>query len=147
MTPKPVLAQTDAPHLAGLSDATCVLCNGSGAIGYYGTAPCKCVWRAVFRQCLHQYRKCHVEGALLGREFCADFELIARRELKPEQWRLFRMSTVLGLSELSCSVRLGLNRPTYYSMSYRIAEKCGKAYAETQPYPLWPFSKYFGGAR
>lgn len=143
MTPKPAV-QPDAPQLAGLSDADCVLCSGSGA---FGVATCKCVWRRVFRDCLHQYRKFGADGSLRGREWRADFELVARRELKPEQWALFRMSVVLGLPELSCSVRLDLNRASFYSMSYRIAEKCGRAYAEVQPYPLWPLYSYFGGGR
>jgi hypothetical protein len=39
-----------------------------------------------------------------------------------------------------------LDRGSFFHIVYRIEEKLGRVYAETQPHALLPRSEYFGGA-
>jgi hypothetical protein len=38
-----------------------------------------------------------------------------------------------------------MDRGTFFHMIYRIQRKLGRAFRETEPYPLFPMSEYFAG--
>ena len=73
----------------------------------------------------------------------ADFALVARRHLDQAQYRIFRYHFLLGASWKICCQRLGLERGNFYHAVYRIESKLGKAFAETEPYALYPPRDYF----
>lgn len=86
-------------------------------------------------------------GYVWGRrneEFCADFELVARRVLRPMDHRIVRLHFLLGAKWRLCCRRLGVDRGRYFHAVYRVERKLGKAYAELAPYALFPVDEYFG---
>jgi hypothetical protein len=127
--------------------------------------PCACVFRSVFRVCLRRFRECVLfekytstvswdyfpSGGrrVVGRkkeEYMADFCLIAKRLLTPDELRIMRYYHLLGADWKLCIHRLGMDRGSFFHIVYRIEEKLGRAYAETEPYALFPPAEYFGGA-
>jgi hypothetical protein len=150
-----------------LASQSCTHCYGLGTrLGRNGKRPtCNCVWRAVFRACYARFRRCaqtekHVSRVNLGsvtarqrkqvwempnEEFAADFTLIARRELHGDEWRLFNYHFLLGADWKLCCRKLGIERGAFFHEVYRIQQKLGCAYAEMQPYALFPLDEYFGG--
>ncbi len=151
----------------GLSRVACQRCRGLGVrpVWKLKQAPCGCVLRAVFRACFTRYREC-VEltkycssvsleyagnkdgGRVYGRkieEYMADVCLIAKRTLSEEEHQAFRFHFLLGADWKLCAKRLNLNRGNFYHMVYRIEEKLGRAFAELEPYPLYPVADYFSG--
>jgi hypothetical protein len=78
-------------------------------------------------------------------EFMADFVLIARRVLDEEQYRLFRIYFLLGADWRLCAARMNLERGILFHSIYRIERTLGRAFAETEPYGLYPLDEYFGG--
>jgi hypothetical protein len=40
---------------------------------------------------------------------------------------------------------LKIDRGTFFHTVYRVEEKLGRAFAETEPYALYPLDDYFGG--
>jgi predicted DNA-binding protein (UPF0251 family) len=76
-------------------------------------------------------------------EYLADFQSIARRALSSAEQRLFRMHVLEGAEWPQCAPRLGLSRGNFYHSVYRIQEKLGRAFMETQPYGIFPPAAYF----
>jgi hypothetical protein len=127
--------------------------------------PCNCVLRAIFRACFNRFRDCAGKGvraSAVSLEFCrgrdgrrtysrkreefmADFCLIGRRVLDSDEYRLFRFHFLLGADWRLCTRRLGLDRGNFFHSVYRIEQKLGRAFAETEPYSLYPVSDYFAG--
>lgn len=150
---------------------SCVICGGRGLRLVRGrTNPCKCVLRAIFRICLGRFRNCMTgsrQSAPLtldrgtnhdGRrrryvwsrkeqEYAADFYLVSKRTLTPEEWDLFRFHFLLGADWKFCCERLRMDRGSFYHETYRIAEKLGRVFKELEPYSLFPLDEYFGGTR
>jgi hypothetical protein len=79
-------------------------------------------------------------------EYLADFNLIARRSLTDNDYRLFRYTFLLGADWMMCCNRLQMDRGNYFHAVYRVEAILGRNYAELQPYPLYPLDEYFGGA-
>jgi len=77
----------------------------------------------------------------------ADFALIARRTLDEAEHRLFRYYFLLGADWRLCSRQLKIDRGTLFHAVYRIERKLGRAFAETEPYPIYPLDEYFGGVK
>jgi hypothetical protein len=77
----------------------------------------------------------------------ADFCLISRRALDDVEYRLFRYYFLLGASWRLCSRQLKLERGVLFHSIYRIEKKLGRAFAETEPYPIFPLDEYFGGVK
>jgi hypothetical protein len=127
------------------------------------------VYRAVFRQCYERWKyiQAHQDcargragmartvfadrgdrrGYSWGRrneEFCADFELLARRSLSDLDHRIFRLHFLLGADWRLCCGRISVDRGKFFHAVYRIERKLGKAYAELAPYALFPLDEYFG---
>lgn len=130
--------------------------------------PCGCALRGVFRTCYMRFRDCVARGkcrtqvsfernprgqsgrGAWGRkeeEYIADFELISRRALDPFHYRIFRYHFLLGADWKLCCRRMGVDRGTFFHALYRIEEKLGRAFYETEPYALYPPSDYFVARR
>lgn len=80
-------------------------------------------------------------------EYCADFWLIAKRALTPAQWKLFRLHKLLGADWRLCTRQLHMSRGNFFHEVYRIEQKLGRAFAECEPFALFPVGEYFGMAR
>jgi hypothetical protein len=129
--------------------------------------PCGCVFRAVFRACMNRFRECAAADGTTGtvtwefysgpsgcraysrkrEEYMADFCLIARRALDEEEHRLFRYYFLLGADWRLCARQLKIDRGVLFHSIYRIQRKLGRAFAETEPYAIFPLDEYFGGVR
>ena len=151
-----------------LALAHCGYCSGLGQRqGQLGSLVCACVYRAVFRACLERYRDyCSREkymsrvtldtfSGLHGQrawgrkqeEYCADFELIARRVLTEFEQRLFRLH-FLGCGDWKLATRrLKMDRGNFFHAVYRVEQKLGRAYSETKPYALYPADEYLHGVK
>jgi len=91
----------------------------------------------------------HGQGAW-GRkheEYCADFELIARRALTELELRLFRLHFLDRRDWKLCTRRLQIDRGNFFHAVYRVEQKLGRAYSETKPYALHPADEYLHGAK
>lgn len=150
-----------------LAANTCTQCHGLGLrIGRRGKAsPCNCVLRGIFRACYARFRHCvekekHLSRCALefmpgsnhrstwGRkdeEYCADFILISRRTLTPEEYRIFNYHFLLGADWKLCCMRLKIDRGEFFHAVYRIEQALGRTFRELQPYGLYPLDEYFGG--
>lgn len=80
-------------------------------------------------------------------EYHADFELTARRVLNEDDFRLFRLHYISGAAWGLCVQVLGIDRARFFRDAYRIQERLGKAFAEIEPYALYPVQGYFSGSR
>jgi hypothetical protein len=115
--------------------------------------------------CLNRFRECNANEGLTGtvsweycsgtqgcraysrkrEEFMADFCLISRRTLEPAEHQLFRFYFLLRADWKLCAKRLKMERGALFHAIYRIERKLGRAFAETEPYGLFPLDEYFGG--
>ena len=153
-----------------LAKHSCTLCHGSGLRSSWGSriVPCNCVLRAIFRACYARFRHCADKQECLTQksfeyqpgsgetavtydrkdeEFSADFVLIAKRHLEPQEFQLFRYHFLLGADWKLCCARLRMSRGLFFHAVYRIQQKLGKAYRETEPYPLFPVYEYYEEVR
>ena len=142
-----------------LSSAKCKHCTGTGLHERPGQpdGPCHCVLRAIFRACFRRFVECaetvsleisvtHNTGGGWSRkneEYMADFELIVRRTLTPEEHRIFRYHYLLGADSRLCCRKLGMEKGSFFHVIYRIQHKLGQAFRETEPYGLYPTDEYF----
>ena len=151
----------------GLAKTSCVYCKGEGmrAIRKTRETPCNCILRGVFRSCYNRFKECVARGAYasgISLEFCrgregrrtysrkqeefmADFCLVSKRFLDEEEYRVFRFHFLLGADWKMCCRRLGIDRGTFFHFVYRIEQKLGRAFAELEPYALYPVREYFSG--
>jgi hypothetical protein len=150
----------------GVSRAKCSVCHGIGVIpSRSGTeAPCNCVLRNIFRACWIRFRECvaleyhpsavsldFVNGLAARRsysrkreDFAADFCLVSRRTLEEGiEYDIFRFHYLLGANWKMCCKRLNMDRGTFFHHVYRIEQKLGRAFAEVEPYALFPLDDYF----
>lgn len=149
-----------------LAKHSCTLCHGIGLRSSWGSrvVPCNCVLRAVFRACYTQFRHCADKQECLTQqsfeylpgsgetavtyhrkheEYAADFELVARRHLNQDDYKVFRYHFVHGANWKLCCARLSMDRGNFFHAIYRIQQKLGKAFSETLPYPLFPVYEYY----
>lgn len=80
-------------------------------------------------------------------DYICDFTLIGRRTAEGLDARLFELHFIEGHEWPYCSMRLGINRGNFFHRVYRVKEILGRAYAETEPYPLYPLDRYFARRR
>lgn len=159
--------QWDRSITIGLAKTTCALCHGYGLRLIRGgkEVPCNCVFRAVFRACFHRFRECatrekHMSTVTLefcpGREgrrsysrkteeYVADFCLVSRRTLDDLEHRVFRFHFLLGADWKLCCRQMRIDRGNFFHAVYRIEQKLGRAFAELEPYALFPVDEYFSG--
>ncbi len=150
----------------GLASATCVFCRGIGLRKQpikNETKPCSCVFRSIFRACYTRYRHCMemtgrcsqmslestngpVGYRIWGRkneEYVADFELSSRRCLKGIEYDVFKLHYLENADWKVCTVKLGIDKGTFFHTVYRVQETLGRFYRELQPYALYPLDEYF----
>jgi len=150
-----------------LAASKCAICHGIGLKPSWGSsvAPCKCVFRSIFRTCYNRFRECvekekHLSHAVLefnarfnrritwGRkdeEYIADFYLVSKRALTEEEFRVFNYHFLLGADWRLCCRKLKIDRGTFFHAVYRVEQKLGQTYRELEPYPLFPLDEYFHG--
>ncbi len=153
----------------GLAKQSCMACEGLGLRPLLRgkEAPCNCVFRAVFRACYSRFRECVAHGGHTGTvslEFCrgkdgrrayarkreeyiADFCLVSRRVLSEADHRVFRFHFLLRADWRLCCRQLNMDRGLFFHAVYRIEQKLGRAFAELEPYALYPVDEYFAGIR
>ena len=76
----------------------------------------------------------------------SDFDLVSRRALHADEYRLFRYHYLLGADWRLCCRQLDMARGSFFHTAYHIEEKLGRIFAELRPYPLYPLDEYFSGA-
>ena len=127
-----------------LAKQSCSQCHG---LGFRPSAkakpsPCNCVYRAVFRACYARFRHCatkekymsqakpeHIAGrdgrVTWGRkdeEYVADFCQVSRKALDELEYKVFRFHFLLGADWRLCTVRLNIDRGTFFHEVYRKLE-------------------------
>ena len=75
-------------------------------------------------------------------EYCADFELVARRYLDVVHHRIFRWHFLEQAEVPAIAHALGMERGQGFHAVYRIEEHLGRILAELLPYPLFPVREY-----
>ena len=149
-----------------LAAPDCAYCCGTGTRSVKRGIPqaCNCVYRSIFRACYARFRYCSTKEKCLSKvsleytahggrrtwgrkdeEYVADFTLVSRRMLTPEEHRLFSYHFLLGADWKLCCRRLGMDRGNFFHAVYRIEQKLGKMYRELKPYALFPLDEYFHG--
>lgn len=148
-----------------LASPSCVQCYGLGLVPSRRTKeiPCSCVLRSIFRACLNKFHQCaskekHISRARLevsprgthrgnwGRkdeEYCADFLLVSRRTLTPEEYQVFNWHFLLGADYRLVCRKTGMDRGNFFHLVYRVQSKLGRTFSELTPYPLYPLDDYF----
>jgi hypothetical protein len=71
---------------------------------------------------------------------------MAQRELSEEDYNLFRFHHLLGAPWRLCCLKLKMEKGEFFHQVYRIEQRLGRAFRETEPYGLFPLDEYFGGA-
>ena len=159
--------QWNRSNVIGLARASCSLCNGTGirlSLHREVESPCNCVYRSVFRVCYYRFRECAIPSlknsvsleyhrgpstvrsfSRKREEYMADFCLISRRTLTDQEHTVFRYHFVLGADWRLCCRYLSVDRGEFFHDIYRIQKKLGRAFAEIEPYALYPLREYFGG--
>jgi hypothetical protein len=125
------------------------------------------VLRAIFRICFEKFyhissqekrmTQATLDGAgpqcrkvVWGRkdeEYVADFLALTKRSLNEEEYRIFRMHYLLGANWRMCCQRLSVDKGQFFHIVYRIEQKVGRVFKETQPYALYPVDEYYSGAK
>lgn len=148
-----------------LAAMSCTQCHGLGlkTIQHGRKGPCNCVFRSIFRVCFSRFRHCatkekHLSRASLeisphggrritwGRkdeEYIADFLLVTKRTLEPEEYQVFSWHFLLGADWRLCCRRLKVDKGDFFHTVYRIQQKLGKTFRDLKPYPLFPLDDYF----
>ena len=151
----------------GVAKTSCVFCHGNGMrlVRKEREVPCNCVFRAVFRACYNRFRECAAAGARAGtvslelcngresrrtysrkrEEFIADFTLVSQRVLAEDEHKIFRYHFLLGADWRLCCRQMKIDRGTFFHYVYRVEQKLGRAFAELEPFPLFPLDEYFSG--
>ncbi len=152
----------------GLAPMECTYCHGLGTriVRHGREVACNCVYRAAFRACYNRFRECvahagHATTVTLelaqgpkGRctysrkseEFTADFCLVSQRVLSVFDHMVFRYHFLLGADWKLCCAKFHIDRGTFFHAIYQIQQRLGRAFAEIEPYPLYPLDEYFGGS-
>jgi hypothetical protein len=150
-----------------LASNNCAQCHGMGLRPgrRKETAPCNCVFRAIFRACYERFVHCATDGRVMsnakielnagtnrrctyGRrdeEYVADFCLLSRRVLTDAEHRVFRYHFLLGADWRLCCRKLKMDRGTFFHIVYRVQQRLGRVFREIQPYGLFPLDEYFNG--
>ncbi len=148
-----------------LASNRCTTCHGLGLIQTRRgkNNPCHCVLRAIFRACYNRFKYCATKEKYMSRvtlsftpgrhrtftygrkdeEYVADFILVSRRTLTPEEYRIFKYHFLLGADWKLCCRKLNMSRGNFFHAVYRIEEKLGRVFRELEPYSLFPLDEYF----
>lgn len=147
------------PSLLGLSKQSCTHCFGLGTINRRRRAktsplanwavsnespdfPCRCVLRSIFRICYEQYHHSAGLGVPVDQQqYAIDFDLVARRSLDPDDYKLFRAYHLLGQTRQS--IKLTGSASAFSAQRGRIEVALGAAYVSLKPHALYPVDDYF----
>jgi hypothetical protein len=75
----------------------------------------------------------------------ADFCLVSRRFLDEFEYDVFRFHFLLGANWKLCCRQMKVDRGTFFHAVYRIEQVLGQAFAQLEPYALYPVNEYFAG--
>ena len=75
----------------------------------------------------------------------ADFCLVSKRALEPDEYQIFRSHFLLGADWRLCCRHLKMDRGSFFHQLYRIEQKLGRVFRELRPHALFPLDEYFGG--
>ena len=149
-----------------LAVPNCTHCFGTGirSLRRGETQACNCVFRSIFRACYARFRHCATKEKYLSKvsldytsrggrriwgrkdeEYVADFMLVSRRSLAPEDYKLFSYHFLLGADWRLCCRRLNMDRGNFFHSIYRIEQRLGRIFRELKPYALFPLDEYFHG--
>lgn len=157
----------DRSNTLALATQKCTQCRGFGLRMGRRTNPCDCVLRSIFRSCYERFVQYASDDArvssvhfeihsgpdrrgtwgLKEEEYMADFLNVARRTLNDDDYRIFRFRFLLGADWHLCSKKLNMDRGSFFHAVYRIQQELGRAFAELEPYPLFPLTEYFNTIR
>jgi len=151
-----------------LATHNCARCHGAGRIREKKdrSISCGCVFRNIFRSCLRRFRHCvernnppstvqlerttgNLRRAFYSRrmeEYAADFYLVSRRVLTPEEFDLFKYHFLYGADHHLCCRRMNIEKGKFFHDIYRIQQTLGRVFRDLQPYPLFPLEDYFHNA-
>jgi len=126
--------------------------------------PCTCVLRAIFKICHRRFKSASMQGKRVStvklersgsgqsshmyfsrknEEYIADFQLTARRVLTPEQYKLFRFHYLLGAEVKLVAAQVRMTHDNLLHHYSRMEITLGRAFRETEPFPLFPLDEYF----
>lgn len=88
-----------------------------------------------------------VSWARKHEEYVADFLLVTKRTLSPEDYRLFNYHFLLGADWKLCCRKLNMEKGIFFHTIYRIMVKLGTIFVDLEPYGIYPVHEYFHGAR
>ena len=80
-------------------------------------------------------------------EYAADFISITKRTLDESEYQLFKFHYLLGADWKLCCTRLKIDRGNFFHAVYRIQQKLGRAFRETEPYGIFPVYAYYEDQR
>ncbi len=151
----------------GLAREGCTHCLGLGLrhTSRVANIPCNCVLRRIFRSCYAKFRLCAAQEKPIGtvrlenvrgpegnfnwgmkdEEYMADFCMVSKRTLEPDEFEIFRYHFLLGADWKLCCRRLNMDRGRFFHQLYRIEQKLGRIFRELRPHALFPLDEYFGG--
>ncbi len=144
----PSITPVDRAH----STAASAHCHSCGGGGRDGLQLCRCVTRAIFRQCLGRYRRAEFEAAsprvcgtqwgIPSVEYRADFVRVCLLALPVGMQKRIFTEHILGRTPCLDLLAAGmlLSQGNFYHEAYRVREKCGRA---LEAAGLWPIHKYF----
>jgi hypothetical protein len=164
---RPPAPQWERGDVLALAQTRCTRCYGVGLrYGRKRPEPCGCVLRAIWRACYARYRHCETKDPWLSQvrlefgkrapryrwgrpdqEYCADFCLVAKRELPELLYQVFRLHFLMGRDWKACCRRIGIDRGNFFHAVYRLEERLGRVFRELEPYALFPLDAYFGETR
>jgi hypothetical protein len=78
-------------------------------------------------------------------DYVADFCLVSKRALDPEEYKIFKFHFLLGADWRLCCRQMNVDRGAFFHAIYRIQQKLGRVYRELEPFALFPLDSYFGG--
>jgi hypothetical protein len=88
-----------------------------------------------------------VNWARKHEEYVADFLLVTKRTLTPEEYRIFNYHFLLGAEWKLCCRKLNMQKGVFFHTLYRIMVKLGATFVDLEPYALYPVHDYFHGSR
>ena len=155
--------------LVALAMESCVVCQGYGVRKSHNGSltTCKCVYRRIFRICYERFKTSSQRKEYIGRptlehtsspqtpmnwarkheEYVADFMLVSKRTLAPEEYRVFNYHFLLGADWKLCCRKLKMEKGAFFHMLYRIMVKLGTTFVDLEPYGIYPVHEYFHGTR
>ena len=139
LSPRP---WTRAETLA-IAEHDCKFCFGTGwkSGDFQATEPCRCVLRAIFRECRRRFEETALDGPETD-EFARRFVMIAKNVLDEGAHQLFRIHVLLSADWKLCCRKMGIGKGVFDERLAAIEQKCGRAFRDAG---LWTANDGAGG--